>query len=243
MGHGLQAKQRERIRAIFTKFVEGRAATVRGLKISELNVNPFFVRVLARQMGFESVDSIVRWLVAQRLERGFVTSFGNTLQDAARVFSEGTGVEGADILKRKGSKTYHIQVKSGPNTVPKDLGGAIAKLLKSAQRRNRGSVALYGMCYGSKEQVSGIVKKYVQEEGGVDWITGRDFWKFISGDPNCMYEIYEIAADVGDSFRDKSGQALKDILEAKIASLRTEFIEMYGTSETKMWENLLEHNS
>jgi predicted RecB family endonuclease len=61
----------------------------------------------------------VQWLVSQRLERGAVTSFGSALQEVAKVFSEGTGVEGADVLKTKGGTHYHIQVKSGPNTVPR----------------------------------------------------------------------------------------------------------------------------
>jgi hypothetical protein len=53
------------------------------------------------------------------------------------------------------------------------------------------------MCYGSRDQVSSIVLKYVAEEGGVEWLAGREFWEFISGDPNCVDEIYAIAAEVG----------------------------------------------
>jgi len=188
-------------------------------------------------------SSIVRWLVSQRLERGTVTSFGIALQDAAKAFSEGTGVEGADILKTKDGRHHHIQVKSGPNTIPKDLGVRISQLLRSAQRRNRGSVALFGMCYGSSEQVSNIVRQYVEQEGGINWITGREFWEFISDDPNCINEIYEIAAEVGEEFRDAQGQTLSEILDTKIEELRKQFEELYGKSGSLMWENLLKHNS
>ena len=166
------------IEQIFRKFLLNRVKTIRRLKLSDLDVNPFLIRILSHELGLNNAGAIVRWLVSQRLERGTVTSFGIALQEAAKVFSEGTGVEGADILKTKEGRHYHIQVKSGPNTIPKDLGVRIAQLLRSAQRRNRGSVVLYGMCYGSKAQVSSIVRRYVQEEGGVDWISGRELFIF-----------------------------------------------------------------
>ena len=165
------------------------------------------------------------------------------MQEAAKVFSEETGVEGADILKSKSGKRYYIQVKSGPNTIPKDLGVRIAQLLRSAQRRNRGSVALYGMCYGSKARVSNIVKKYVREDGGVDWICGKEFWEFISDDPHCCREIYDIAAEVGRTFRDEDGLSLSDIVRIKIEELTQEFESIYGTSATEMWEKLLDINT
>lgn len=239
----LELAKRQEIEKIFREFLANRARTIRKLKIHDLDINPFLLRLLSSELNLNKAEAIVRWLVNQRLERGTVTSFGLALQNAAKVFSEGTGVEGADILKTKNGRHYHIQVKSGPNTVPKDLGVRIAQLLRSAQRRNKGSVALYGMCYGSKERVSSIVKKYVQEEGGIDWVSGREFWEFISGDPECLGEIYKIAADVGKTFKDKKGQSLAEILEAKVNELIAEFVKIYGKSGNPMWEKLLAHNS
>ncbi len=239
----LDPEKRKQIVEIFRNFLLNRAKTVRSLKLSDLDVNPFLIRILSHELKLDNSEAIVRWLVSQRLERGTVTSFGIALQDAAKIFSEGTGVEGADILKSKQGVHYHIQVKSGPNTIPKDLGVRIAQLLRSAQRRNRGSVALYGMCYGSKAQVSSIVRKYVQEEGGVDWISGREFWEFISDDPQCLSEIYEIAAEVGSTFKDPRGESLSEIIEAKIRELTKEFERTYGKSGKPMWKRLLENNS
>lgn len=239
----LDALKRGKIEAIFRKFLRERARTIRRLKIEDLNINPFLIRLLAKEMGLNDAESIVRWLVSQRIERGTVTSFGIALQNAAKVFSEGTGVEGADLMKTKQGRHHHIQVKSGPNTIPKDLGVRISQLLRSAQRRNRGSVALFGMCYGSKQQVSSIVRQYVEREGGIDWITGRDFWEFISDDPNAIDEIYEIAANVGEQFRDARGQTLSEILDAKIRELTRQFERLYGKSGDAMWKNLLKRNS
>ncbi|MCD6386173.1 hypothetical protein J7M23_10415 [Candidatus Sumerlaeota bacterium] len=239
----IEAEKRKQIEGIFRRFLLNRINTVRKLKITDLDINPFLIRILSYELGLDNSESIVRWLVSQRIERGTVTSFGIALQDAAKVFSEGSGVEGADILKTKNGIHHHIQVKSGPNTIPKDLGVRIAQLLRSAQRRNRGSLALYGMCYGSKERVSSIVRKYVQEEGGVDWISGQEFWEFISDDPQCLKEIYEIAAEIGKTFRDSKGQSLSEVIEAKIKELTVEFEKIYGKSGNKMWKKLLENNS
>ncbi len=164
----IEPNKRNKITKIFEKFLYKRANTIKRLKIEDLNINPFLIRILSKEMGLNDAKTIIKWLINQRLERGTVTSFEIALQEAAKVFSEGTGVEGADILKTKENRHYHIQVKSGPNTIPKDLGVRISQLLRSAQRRNRGSVALLGMCYGNKQQVSSIVKKYVEQEGGIN---------------------------------------------------------------------------
>lgn len=182
----LPSDTKKQIYEIFEAFLQNQARAIQRLRIEDLNINPFLIRILAKEMGLKDAASIVKWLISQRLERGMVTSFGLALQEAAKVFSEGTGVEGADILKTKEGRRHYIQVKSGPNTVPKDLGVRISQLLRSAQRRNRGSVALFGMCYGSKEQVSSVVRKYVEHEGGISWLSGREFWEFISDVPECF---------------------------------------------------------
>jgi len=101
----------KQIEQIFRKFLLDRVKTVRRLKLSDLDINPFLIRILSHELGLDNSEAIVRWLINQRLERGAVTSFGIALQDAAKVFSEGTGVEGADILKTKKGRHHHIQVR------------------------------------------------------------------------------------------------------------------------------------
>jgi hypothetical protein len=233
----------KQIEEIFRSFLQNRVKTIKRLTLRDLDINPFLLRVLSKELELDNSRAIVKWLISQRIERGTVTSFGIALQEAARIFSEGTAVEGADILRTKGGRRYYIQIKSGPNTIPKDLGVRIAQLLRSAQRRNRGSVALYGMCYGSKEQVSNIVRKYVQEEGGVDWLSGREFWEFISDEPRCIEIVYEIAERVGATFKDPAGKTLSEIINEKIEDLTKEFEQTYGKSGEEMWRNLLEKNS
>jgi hypothetical protein len=236
-------KERAEIEGIFRSFLEKRADRIRRLKLDDLDINPFLVRMLSAKLGLHRPRAIVEWLVNQRLERGTVTGFGIALQDAAKVFSEGTGVEGADILKTKQGRHYYIQVKSGPNTIPKDLSVRIAQLLRSAERRNRGSVALYGMCHGNRARVSSIVRKYVEQEGGVEYLSGREFWEFISGEPDCIDTVYEIARSVAESFRDTSGQSLAEVLRNEIDELTEESERTYGKGGAGMWNELLRRNS
>ncbi len=235
----LTAEQRMAIRSIFENFLRQRIAKVQRLSIEDLNVNPFLIRLLAAQMGFQDTRSIVAWLVQQRLERGTVTAFGQAIQKVAKVFAEGTGVEGADLMKTKEGRHYYIQVKSGPNTIPKDMAARISQLLRSAQRRNQGSVALLGMTYGNERQVSSVIRQYME----VDWRIGREFWEFISDEPDCMDEIYAIAGEVGDTFETDEGYTLAEVVEQKLEALASEFEAQYGATLNEVWENLLEKNS
>ena len=181
----------------------------------------------------------MEWRVGQYWERGTVTAFGSVLENIARVFSEGTGVEGADVLKTRDGKRHYIQVKSGPNTVPKDLAQRTTRLLQGAVRRNRGSIAIFGTCYGRPDQVSGIVRRYVE----VDVIAGREFWEFISDDPDCIDEIYEIAGEVSAHYEVEPGKTLKDLLDGKLLELEQEFVALYGTGGDDMWKEILRRNS
>ena len=235
----MKNEQRQKIIEIFEKCLNHRAKTIQEYKLNKLDLNPFLIRLLSKEMNLSDSKSIIRFLILQHFERGTVTSFGMTLQEIAKLFSEGTGVEGADILKIKNGRHYHIQVKSGPNTVPKDMAERISELLLSAQRRNRGSVAMFGMCYGNPQRVSSIVKKYVK----VDSLVGKEFWSFISDDPKCIDEIYEIAKFVSETYKIDGEKNLSQILEEKLLSLENEFNNTYGSSGDEMWQKLLNLNS
>ncbi|MDH7486174.1 MAG: PmeII family type II restriction endonuclease [Anaerolineae bacterium] len=235
----MDQSRRERIRQILEDFLRYRLARIERLSLDDLDINPFLLRLLSHEMGLNDARSVVEWLVSQRFERGTVTAFGGTLEKIARVFGETTGVEGADLMLAREGRHHYVQVKSGPNTVPKDLATKISELLHSAQVRNFGAVALFGMCYGNPTRVSSIVRRYVT----VPYKVGRDFWAFLSGEENCVDQIYAIAAEVSESFRDPKGRSLKEALDEKVNELCDEFIRRYGQTGPEMWEKLLRENS
>ena len=236
----MNVEQQQKVREIFEKFLRNRIVTIRRLSIADLNINPFLVRLLAKQQGLDDPRSIVVWLLSQRLERGTVTSAGNILQAIAKLFAEGSGVEGADLLKTKRGRHYNIQLKSGPNTVDKDACEYISKKLRSAQRRYPGSITLFGMAYGNPEQISSIVSSYLDAD---QKFIGAGFWDFVADDPDCMREIYQIAGEVGEKYRDKRGQTLGEVLELKLEELVVEFESVYGKGGSEIWNNLFKHNS
>ena len=146
-----------------------------------------------------------------------------------------TGVEGGDILVEKEGKRYYVQMKAGPNTPNKDLVSMINQLLRSATRRNAGSIALLGMTYGTREQVSGIIKGYSH----IDWKIGREFWEFI-GEKGLAHEIYEIIAEINKEYK-QDGMTFNELYEEKLKELENTIKEQYGESES-MWKKLFENN-
>lgn len=234
----MDAEIEAEIKSMLGAFLDRRYRAIKGISLENLDLNPFLLRLMAKPSGLEDAESIVGWALQQRVERGTVTSFGMLIQNIAKLFSSGTGVEGADISKRDGGKMHYIQVKSGPNTVNKDIASEITKLLRSANRRDPGSVSLLGMCYGKKRRVSSIIRNYVE----VDTLIGKDFWRFISGDPTTYRRVFELMDEVARNHRVEGGKTYGQLYEGKVKSLTKEFKKEYGESGGKMWHKVLERN-
>lgn len=233
----LDKDTKAKVRQIFEDFLRRRINTIQRLRLRDFNINPFLFRLLSEQMGLNDARSIVKFLLHERFERGAVTSAGDMFQKLAAIFCEPTGVEGADLLKQKEGQYYYIQVKAGPNTVDKDACVKLSKDLRSAQRRHPGSITVFGMAYGSEEQISNIVRSYLDVDKK---LIGKDFWAFISGDPNCLEELYEIAGEVARTFRDKKGRTIAQLLRKKLEQLVKEFEKTYGSGGDEMWQQLLQ---
>jgi hypothetical protein len=223
------------IRKEFKEIAKKRFKALDSISLSNLNFNPFLLRAL----NLDTPKKIAEFMIGQRLERSVVTSYGSRIQKVAKLLSErGTGVEGADIRKEKEGRTYYIQIKSGPNTPNKDITESTNRLLQSATRRNKGSIALLGMTYGNPERVSGIIKGY----SAVDWVVGRDFWKFISDDSHCAEEIFKIIGEVVEEFVPDDGDPYPVRYKKKLAELTQAIREKYGDGGEEMWRKLFEDN-
>jgi hypothetical protein len=226
------------IREKLGAFLDRRYNALKKITLDSLDLNPFLLKLMSETSGIKSAEDVVRWALQQRVERGTVTSFGMLIQGIAKLFSGGTGVEGADISKESEGRMHYVQVKSGPNTVNKDIAQEITRLLRSASRRDPGSVPLLGMCYGKESRVNSIIRKYVD----VDTKIGAKFWEFISGDKETHKEIYNLMSDVASSHRIEGGKTYQRLFEDKVKSLTEEFKGKYGFSGDAMWRRLLEGN-
>jgi hypothetical protein len=79
---------------------------------------------------------------------------------------------------------------------------------------------------------------------GVALKMGREFWEFISDDPNCLDEILELAAAASQA-RTSGGERFAELVEAKAQELAAEFATRYGAdlSDPTTWSRFLQENS
>lgn len=232
------------IKAILTKFLKNVFKNLKSLTLDDLTPNPLLMKLVGEVAELHNPSEIVEYLISARIERSTSTGFGNTIQKIATAFGNTTGVEGADIeivrdVNGNGVPVkWHIQLKSGPSTVNKDICLQTTRELQSAVRRAPGSAGLLGITYGKAEKVSSITHKYL----AFDFKAGREFWEFISGDPDCYKKLWQITIEVAENYTDRSGKTLKQLIEEKREQLTKEFEEKYGVGGEEMWNNFLEHN-
>jgi hypothetical protein len=237
------ADQRERALGHFRRFLRQRVVNLERLTLADLTFNVVLLRANATMLELHDAETLLRYRLAQRMERGSVTAFGTTLQAISKdIAGHATGVAGADIMLVKDNRRYYIQVKSGPDTANRDIAQNIGSLLNSARARDPEAVCMFGVCYARPEQISGIVKGQLQR-AGVGLRVGRDFWEFISGDPQCLNELLALAGEAAGEA--PPGEAsFADRVERKLESLVGEFRERYGQAlDDRAWERFLADNS
>jgi hypothetical protein len=213
------------------------------LSLADLKFNVVLLRVTATMLELHDAETLLRYRLAQYLERGLVTGFGTTLQAIAKdIAGHATGVAGADIMLVRDRRHYYIQVKSGPDTANRDIAQNIGALLNSARARDPDAVCMFGVCYARPEQISGIVKGQL-ERAGVGLKIGREFWEFISGDPECLNELLALAAEAAGEAQ--AGEAsFAERVEGKLESLTAEFTDRFGEIlDDETWERFLADNS
>ena len=100
-----------RIKKHFKKFLEHRIESIEKLSARDLEINPFLISTIKHQFNINSTYDLAEWLVKQRIERGTVTGFGNTLQNIAKEFSNEKPFQGFNKitrLKKNGKRKHTI---------------------------------------------------------------------------------------------------------------------------------------
>ncbi|WP_161974898.1 PmeII family type II restriction endonuclease [Bacillus timonensis] len=231
------------IHDIMIKYLNNVFKNLRNLHLDDLTPNPILMKLVGTAAELNSASELVEYMLNARIERSTSTGFGNTMQKIATAFCETTGVGGADISIVKENEfgvpvRWYIQMKSGPNTVNKDICVQISSELQSAIRRAPGSAGLLGIGYGKPGRVSGITQQYLS----FDFEAGRDFWEFISNDSECYRKLWSLTIFIANNFEDRGGLTLKELIEKKREELTAQFIAKYGQSGERMWSNFLEEN-
>jgi type II restriction endonuclease EcoO109I-like protein len=239
----LSHDQRNLIRGIFAKFLDQRVRSLERLTLDHLKFNVVALRAIATMLELNTPEALLRYRLAQHLERSLVTAMGTALQAVAKVIAgQGSGVAGADIEKIRDGRRYFVQIKSGPDTANKDIAQNIAALLNSARVRDPEAICLLGVCYGRPDQISGIAHREMQARG-VGLLIGREFWEFIGDDPATMADVLELAG-VAAAELEAGDETYGDRVERKLAELIEEFKRRYGDELNEdAWTRFLSDNS
>ena len=239
----LSDAQSDRIREIFARFLEQRVRSLERLTLDHMKFNVVALRATATMLELDSPEALLRYRLAQHLERSLVTALGTAFQQAARVIAgHGSGVAGADIEKVREGRRYFIQVKSGPDTANRDIAQNIAALLNSARARDPEAICLLGVCYGRPEQMSSIARREL-ETRGVGLRVGREFWAFIGNEPGTMGEVLELAGQAAVAI-EAGDERYGERVEPRLGALTAEFERRYGRGLTEeAWQRFLVDNS
>lgn len=235
-------QQEQQIQRIFQEFVKSRYARIRKLSLDSLQINPFFLRQIAEHLEWTNVRDIVQFLVDETFQRGIVTSAGFRAEEIAKLFGIPTAVEGIDFEIHKprpggGTDTHYVQVKAGPNTIHRDTKVEIERRFNYALRRNPGAIPIVGITYGDASRANSWTRLLMNR---FQVLFGRDFWAFISDDPNCMDEIYQLSIRVATTYRPPRARAtLQQLLDDKIGEITGQWEATYGSFGPQMWDNLL----
>jgi len=240
----LSSEQREAILAVLRTFLAKRVENLDRLSLENLTFNVVALRASAAMYELENAESLLRYRLTQRLERGSVTALGTALQRIARVVGgSATGVEGADLMVVREGRNHYVQIKSGPEGFNKDTAQNIAGQLNSARARDPSSICIAGICYGRSDQVQAMVVAELAGRG-IQLLVGREFWKFLSGDPGCMNELLELARVAAEEVPPGEKLSFADRIDRKLDQLVGAFEDRYGTDMTpEAWLSFLADNS
>ena len=194
-----------------------------------LLINPFLIRAL----GFTQPDEVLKFFFYQRVARAIVTSWGMRIElianrsgSIALTKLEKEGVfKGFDSKKIEGDKTSIIQIKSGTNTMPVDMVRQLDERIKALEAIDSTYRGVVGLTYGNADEVSDKMARYL--EGADERVkVGREFWEWLSGEPDYYAKLLAIITEVGREVWTE-GDFL-NMFDEKYKRLRQEWVDLYG---------------
>lgn len=224
-----------RIKIHFEDFLANKFRAIKGLSLSDFDINPFLIATVQSQLGMTAPRDLAEWLVRQRVERSMVTGFGPILQRIAREFSNEKPLPNLTARITRDGRIYNLIIKSGSkHNLP--VIQSIQRFLLNSKKSEPDSIPIFGMCCGNENTIGSIVKKH---GSNVKQLVGKEFWTFISNDSQCYNAILEIAADVGSKYTDPDGATLQQIIDRKISYIETELKKLYTDSPEGFWRAML----
>jgi len=226
----IEQEKIEKAKKIVKKKIREWYKKVRSLKFDDLEPNIF----LAGALGITNARDFIEFCVRQHIERSIVTSFGFLIEEVASII----GVDTVRKKKKEGKKegwdlkvirdhTYYIEVKSGPISCNKDMVQKISKDQKQLKEEDPDAKVCLGLLYGKRDDVFGIIEQYYQ---GDMILVGKEFWEFISGDPDAYKKVLNLIVEASKEVLEESldKKPLLELIEEKIDELTEEWVKKYG---------------
>lgn len=212
-------------------------------KLDEIRLNNILKRknpYLYRAKGIENAARIVAGILSAYISSSEETIFGNVFfEPLALAVSGGQKAvsEGIDITVDKDNTIYSIAVKSGPSVFNADSRKRqeqnFQSAAKRAQQAKKAYIPVVGYGYGKKRVKPGQ-EKFYQE------LSGRDFWAWLSGDPDFYLKIIQYMGAKPEEYAKRFEEAYNKAENKLLREFTAEYCLPDGSID---WDKLLRFNS
>ncbi|MFT4893172.1 MAG: hypothetical protein ACI8Z7_000973 [Candidatus Nanohaloarchaea archaeon] len=218
---------------IILEFLETQYENLELIDLEKLDINVLMIKAL----GFTTVEEAIEFYVYQRVTRSVVTSWGSgALENLVKVSGaeeipgdENVRVQGKafDMRKKKGDKTYYIQLKSGPNTMNVSMVDSLNNMIDKIEDKHSDAVGMLGMTYGERDQVSSQIRGNLNDFDDKALI-GEEFWEFLTDNENYYYSLISRIDEISRESTDKFSKSFLEAVDGKVEELCDEWEEEYG---------------
>lgn len=226
------------VESALTDFYTSLTRTLDNIDVDKIlkRKNPY----LYRAKGIHSASQIVEGILSAYVSSSEETLFGNCFFEPVAIVVSGgqkAVTEGVDITVDKDNTIYSIAVKSGTSVFNADSRKRQEQNFQSAQKRaqqaRKAFFPVVGYGYGKKKTKAGK-EKFYQE------LAGKDFWEWLTGDPDFYTRIVEYMGSKPDEYAQEFESAYN---KAENRMIR-EFTIKYCTEDGAIdWEKLIKFNS
>ena len=198
--------------------------------------NPY----LYRAKGISSAGQIVDGILAAYVSSSEETVFGNVFFEPIAIVVSGgqkAVTEGVDITVDKNNTIYSIAVKSGTSVFNADSRKRQEQNFQSAQMRaqqaHKAFLPVVGYGYGKKKVKVGNEKFYKE-------LAGKDFWEWLTGDPEFYTKIIRMMGERPDEYAKDFEVAYAKAENRMVREFTIKYCKDDGTID---WDKLLRFNS
>ncbi len=172
------------ISVLIKDFVKNSLRELKSTSLEALLINPFLVRAF----GFNDHREIVTFYFYQKITRSIVTSWGFTVEGL--LFCSGaeeSELPGFDMQVKRKNKTYHLQIKSSPNTMSIEQVRQLNTHIHNI-RDKINNVPILGMTYGTRDQINSQIQSTLIGYPNSTMI-GRELWDFIASENGYCHKV------------------------------------------------------